>query len=121
VVERNTNIVMSPMKIAILDADLIERKRHRFPNLVCMKLSGYYKSLGHEVTLKMDYIGLSEYDKVFISKVFTDTLIPHSVLRLTNVEYGGPAFSMIKHRLYRIKLSIICRTTIFMILGLENK
>nr|DAX54969.1 MAG TPA: AAA domain protein [Bacteriophage sp.] len=25
------------MKIAILDADLIARKQHRFPNLVCME------------------------------------------------------------------------------------
>ena len=34
------------MKIAIIDADLIGRKNHRFPNLVCMKLSGYYKEMG---------------------------------------------------------------------------
>ena len=31
------------MNIAVIDADLIGRKRHRFPNLVCMKLSGYHK------------------------------------------------------------------------------
>lgn len=34
------------VKIAIIDADLIGRKNHRFPNLVCMKLSGYYKEMG---------------------------------------------------------------------------
>ena len=44
------------MKIAILDADLIARKRYRFPNLVCMKLSGYHKSEGDEITLKTDYM-----------------------------------------------------------------
>ena len=43
------------MKIAIIDADLIGRKRHRFPNLVCMKLSGYHKDLGDSVTLETDY------------------------------------------------------------------
>lgn len=43
------------MKIAVIDADLIGRKRHRFPNLVCMKLSGFYKKLGDEVILKTDY------------------------------------------------------------------
>ena len=31
------------MNIAIIDADLIYRKKHRFPNLACMKLSAYYK------------------------------------------------------------------------------
>lgn len=41
------------MKIAIIDADLIGRSKHRFPNLVCMKLSGYYKEIGAEVELKL--------------------------------------------------------------------
>ena len=31
------------MKIGIIDADLIGKKRHRFPNLACMKIAGYYK------------------------------------------------------------------------------
>lgn len=34
------------VNVAIIDADLIGRKNHRFPNLVCMKLSGYYKEMG---------------------------------------------------------------------------
>lgn len=80
------------MKIAIIDADLISRDKHRFPNLVCMKLSGYYKELGNEVGLKMNYEDLSSYDKVFISKVFTDTPIDEYILKLSNVEYGGTGF-----------------------------
>lgn len=68
------------MKIAIVDADLIGRKRHRFPNLVCMKLSGYYKELGYDVELKLDYENLENYEKVFISKVFTDTPIDETLL-----------------------------------------
>lgn len=80
------------MKIAIIDADLIGRNKHRFPNLACMKLSGYYKELGDEVELKMDYDNLDQYDKVFISKVFTDTPIDDEVLNLPNVEYGGTGF-----------------------------
>lgn len=36
-------------RIAIIDADLIGRKRHRFPNLACMKLSGCWKEQGAEV------------------------------------------------------------------------
>ena len=85
------------MKIAVVDADLIGRKRHRFPNLVCMKISGFYKKLGDEVILKTDYDNLMTFDKVFIAKVFTDTPIPdngffQNVLDLPNVEYGGTGF-----------------------------
>lgn len=80
------------MRIAIIDADLIGRSKHRFPNLACMKLSGYYKELGNEVELKTDYMDLSLYDKVFISKVFTDTPIDEKILKLQNVEYGGTGF-----------------------------
>ena len=80
------------MRIAILDADLIGRKRHRFPNLACMKLSGYYKALGDEILLKTDYGGLDAFDRVFISKVFTDTPVPEAALKLSNVSYGGTGF-----------------------------
>lgn len=80
------------MKIAIIDADLIGRDKHRFPNLVCMKLSEYYTELGAEVELKLDYENLAAYDKVFISKVFTDTPIDEEILKLPNVEYGGTGF-----------------------------
>ena len=84
-------------KVAIIDADLIGRKRHRFPNLVCEKLSGYYKQKGAEVVLKTDYDNLQTFDKVFIAKVFSDTEIPNSglfgnILELPNVEYGGTGF-----------------------------
>ena len=80
------------MNIAIIDADLISRSKHRFPNLACMKISGYYKEQGHSVSLKTDYNNLGAYDKVFISKVFTDTLIDEDILTLPNVEYGGTGF-----------------------------
>lgn len=80
------------MKIAIIDADLICRKKHRFPNLACMKISGYHKEQGNSVELKLDYENLSLYDKVYVSKVFTDTPIEDSILQLPNVEYGGTGF-----------------------------
>lgn len=79
-------------KIAVIDADLIGRKRHRFPNLSCMKISGYHKEQGHEVKLKLDYDGLQAFDKVYIAKVFTDTEIPPDVLKLENVKCGGTGF-----------------------------
>lgn len=68
------------MKIAVIDADLLGRRRHRFPNLVCEKISGYYKQVvklpPENVVLKTDYEHLEEFDRVFIAKVFTDTPIP---------------------------------------------
>lgn len=73
--------------IAIIDADLIGRKNHNFPNLVCMKLSAYYGA-----NLKTDYENLDEYDKVYIAKVFTDTPIDDSILSLPNVEFNGTGF-----------------------------
>lgn len=80
------------MNIAIIDADLIGKKKHRFPNLVSMKLSGYHKDLGNSVILKTNYDDLQNYDKVYISKVFTDTYIDENILKLNNVEYGGTGF-----------------------------
>ena len=80
------------IKIAIIDADLIGKSKHRFPNLVCMKLSGYWKKQKANVVLKTDYNNLSIYDKVYISKVFTDTPIDDYILKLPNVEYGGTGF-----------------------------
>ena len=80
------------MKIAVIDADLIGRKRHRFPNLACMKISGYHKRCGDLVVLVLDYNDLDKYEKIYISKVFTDTSVPEWVLRLPNVQYGGTGF-----------------------------
>lgn len=78
--------------VAILDADLIGRKRHRFSNLVCMKLSAFHKSLGDTVVLKTDYCRLDSFDRVYISKVFTDTPVPDAALKLSNVSFGGTGF-----------------------------
>lgn len=80
------------MNIAVIDADLIGRKKHRFPNLACMKISGYHKNRGDFVELKTNYKDLNNYDKVFISKVFTDTPIDSNILQMPNVEYGGAGF-----------------------------
>ena len=80
------------VKIAIIDADLIGKSKHRFPNLVCMKLSGYWKEQKADVVLKTDYNNLSIYDKIYISKVFTDTPIDEHILNLPNIEYGGTGF-----------------------------
>lgn len=78
--------------IGIIDAELIYLKKHTFPNLASMKISGYHKSIGDKVSLLLDYSSLHEYDIVYISKVFTDTVVPEKVLSLENVKYGGTGF-----------------------------
>lgn len=98
--------------IAIIDADIVGKKKHRFPNLACMKISAYHKKLGNQVVLKTDYENLEEFDKVIISKVFTDTEIPcepkdktnkdsnniwvwykdNEFLKQSNIEFGGTGF-----------------------------
>jgi hypothetical protein len=80
------------LNIGIIDAYLVGRQKHRFPNLAAMKLSGYHKKLGDTVTLKTDYDNLSEFDIVYIPKVFTDTKIPEGILTLSNVKYGGTGY-----------------------------
>lgn len=81
------------MRIAIIDADLIGREKHRFPNLACEKIAGYYKNeVGAEVILKMDYENLDEYDEVFVSKVFTDTPFPDSIVETERIHLGGTGF-----------------------------
>lgn len=80
------------MKIGIIDADLIGRSKHRFPNLACMKISSFYKAQGHDVRLLTSYDNVDNYDKVFVSKVFTDTFVPEKIMNHSNVEYGGTGF-----------------------------
>jgi hypothetical protein len=79
------------MQIGIIDADLLDNGT-RHPNLALMKISGYYKDLGHGVTLLNDYNDISNYNKVFISRVFTFTNIPEGITSLPNVEIGGTGF-----------------------------
>ena len=74
------------MKVAIIDADLLGRTKHRFPNLVCEKLSAYWKKQGADVKLKLDYENLDIYDEVFISKVFTDTWVPDWIAEGVNMD-----------------------------------
>ena len=75
------------MRIAVIDADLIGRKKHRFPNLVCEKISGYYKNIvklhPDDVVLKTDYEDLEQFDRIFIAKVFTDTPVPPWLTHVT--------------------------------------
>ena len=46
-----------PKTIGIIDADLLDNGT-RHPNLALMKISGYQKELGNDVTLLEDYLSL---------------------------------------------------------------
>lgn len=81
------------MRIGIIDAELIGNKRHRFPNLASMKISGYHKGLGDKVSLITKYDNsLQTYDRIYLSKVFTATSVPEWVLKLSNIQVGGTGF-----------------------------
>lgn len=80
------------MKIGIIDADLIGREKHRFPNLACEKISGYWKEMGAEVHLLMDYLLPNDYDHIYISKVFTDTEVPPLPEDDERIHIGGTGF-----------------------------
>lgn len=79
-------------KIGIIDADLLGRKKHRFPNLACEKISGYWKSKGAEVRLLLDYNFDTIYDHIYISKVFTDTVVPEGLTESERIHLGGTGF-----------------------------
>lgn len=99
------------MKIGVIDAEIVGKSKHRFPNLCSMKISAYHKSIGDSVELLLCYDNLNQYDKVYISKVFIKTSLPyertdiikneqncaefyidHPILNLSHVEYGGTGF-----------------------------
>ncbi len=101
-------------KIALVDADLLDGGT-RHPNLVIMKLSGYFKENGCEVHLIEAYSELydeeitlltvgddgsirdkyalaKEFDAIYISKVFDFTKIDDGLLELEHVFIGGTGF-----------------------------
>lgn len=80
------------MTIGIVDADLLAKRKHRFPNLVCEKISGFYKSKGYETELVLDYESLWKYSEVYVAKVFTDTPIPSFLKVSDTVHLGGTGF-----------------------------
>lgn len=86
------------IRVGIIDADLIGRDKHRFPNLVCLKLSAYWKEKGADVFLLLDYDHFSDYDQIYISKVFTDTPCPQKLYsekwlaRHPKIHVGGTGF-----------------------------
>jgi DNA sulfur modification protein DndD len=54
------------MKIGIIDADLLGRDKHRFPNLVCEKLSGY--EIITEVRMQMETETMALFEELIWKK-----------------------------------------------------
>lgn len=80
------------MKIGIIDADLIGRHKHRFPNLASEKIAAYWKEQNADVELLLDYDHLDDYDQVYVSKVFTDTPVPEWLKETESIHLGGTGF-----------------------------
>jgi len=80
------------MKVGIIDADLIGRHKHRFPNLACEKIAAYWKEHNADVKLLLDYDHMADYDQVYVSKVFTDTPVPEWLEETERIHLGGTGF-----------------------------
>jgi len=74
------------MRIGLIDVD-----GHNFPNLALMKISAYYKQLGHNVEW---WSGFFEYDLVYKSKVFTFTPDIETVIRADEIIGGGTGYNI---------------------------
>ena len=75
------------MKIGLLPVD-----SHNFPNLALMKLSAYHKREGDEVEFVQWQQGGGvslEYDRIYMSKIFTESKEPEGELRCHDVRRGG--------------------------------
>ena len=76
------------MKIGLIDVD-----GHNYPNLPLMKLSAWHKSKGDKVEWYDPFLGLmEEYDKVYMSKVFSFTPDYDRPIYAKEVEKGGSGY-----------------------------
>lgn len=88
------------MKVLLVDVD------SKIPNLVLMKLSTYYKAKGYEVELKkigLNYyksskdkivINAEDYNKVFVSIIFTPNKNVIQVVGCQDVSFGGTGYDL---------------------------
>ena len=72
------------MKIGLIDVD-----GHNWPSLPLMKISAYHKALGDDVET---WFPMNNYDKVYMSKVFTFTPDVDSVIYADEIERGGTGY-----------------------------
>jgi len=83
------------MKIGLIDVDW----KTNFPNLALMKISKYYRKLGH----KVEWVSIDNYDKTYISKVFTYTQdFLSTISNLGEIIKGGTGYNFKKKLPYKI-------------------
>ncbi len=75
------------MKIGLIDVD----GHNGHPNLALMRLSAYHKANGDSVAW---WNGFEEYDRVYMSKVFTFTPDIDTVIRAKEVIRGGTGYKI---------------------------
>ena len=76
------------MKIGLIDVD-----GHNYPNLPLMKISAWHKARGDTVTWYEPFDGLiEEYDKVYMSKVFSFTEDYQFPIYAKETEKGGTGY-----------------------------
>jgi len=78
------------VKVGLIDVD-----SHGFPNLPLMKISAFHKSQGDTVEFVSDG---GTYDRVYISKVFTESREPNINFHCDEVRRGGSGYDL-KNRL----------------------
>lgn len=76
------------MKIGLIDVD-----GHNFPNLALMKISAWHKAQGDSVEW---WFGWSQYDRVYMSKVFDETYSPDipEPINAKEVVKGGTGYDL---------------------------
>lgn len=74
------------MKIGLIDVD-----SHNYPNLPLMKLSAFHKAQGDSVEW---YHPFTHFDKVYLSKVFTDTPDYNEYINADVVVRGGTGYAI---------------------------
>lgn len=77
------------MKIGLIDVD-----GHNFPNLPLMKISAWHKKQGDKVEWYEPIKGLieGEYDKVYMSKVFSFSKDYEYPIYAKEIEKGGSGY-----------------------------
>lgn len=74
------------MRIGLIDID-----KTGFPNLVLMKIAAYHKDIGDTV----EFVGLNNYDKTYLSKIFTYTPdYTPSLSQLGEIIKGGTGYDL---------------------------
>ena len=72
------------MKIGLHDAEYEKMANKSFPNLALMKISAYYKNLGHQAEW---WVKDKVYDRVFSSKVVSTFATQKRLRRPTSFGY----------------------------------